>query len=495
MRKYLLILLLITGAFSTSIIIDFPPGTQSDIYEEITPTPEMTAYDAFASVAALDIIVYSFGIYIEGVNGVMKNISQQKYWFFYVNNELAPVGVSNYILIGNETIKLKYEKYGEKDTIQDAFDWLKSNQKASGEIGEHKVWGTAFAVMTLTLFNNTNSYITNGLNYLKNNQKNDGGFEYPGYGSDDLHTAVVLLAFISAGQRNEDLVINGNTPVDYMLSTQNDDGGFSSWGNSDVDTTSWVMLSLISAGKPLPSKQGKNPVDYIISMQNLDGGFGYQGEPSAEDYTAEALLALASANFNRDSKIDKAIQYLKNRESNECLSNAYTTALAIIAFEAYDEPNSNEKICLESLQLDDGGFSRSNASNAVDTALAIIALMNKTLPLEIVPSSGDLIFPIGSIIKFTSRVENTGQITARNVNVYLNGIQDSWITGSNNTYVSRLEANDYIVTTFYVKFDSAGTYKVKAKVDSDQGKGESPELEIRIEGTTFNISLIASRIT
>jgi len=50
------------------------------------------------------------GFFVEEINGLKNNPSDNTYWIYYVNGKAANVGISNYILKPNDVITWKYEK-------------------------------------------------------------------------------------------------------------------------------------------------------------------------------------------------------------------------------------------------------------------------------------------------------------------------------------------------------------------------------------------------
>lgn len=87
---------------------------KQDNFEEynVSITSGSTALQVFSIVAELDLLNYSFGVYIKGVNGYAEQGSN--YWsFYYFNHEeqlwvYSELGVSNYLVEQGEKIKLQY---------------------------------------------------------------------------------------------------------------------------------------------------------------------------------------------------------------------------------------------------------------------------------------------------------------------------------------------------------------------------------------------------
>ena len=84
-----------------------------DSFEVIRTTVPMgtTVLEAFRQVAELNLKEYgNLGAYIVGINGLDENPDTGFYWQYYVNDELAPVGVSNFRLEKGSTIEFRYER-------------------------------------------------------------------------------------------------------------------------------------------------------------------------------------------------------------------------------------------------------------------------------------------------------------------------------------------------------------------------------------------------
>ncbi len=475
----LLILALLTqfaAAKYVTTIFNFPEGTSQDIEELCTVPEDANAFHAFVTVAEssgleMDLTYYeSFDSwFVNGIDGVQN--TQEQYWHFWVNNETSMVGISGHVPEDNDVIELGFadQPKGKKSSTEKALEWLAANQQESGEIGEHKTWGNAFALIALNLFPGNEAVKQKASEYLLSNQGEDAGFSYPGFDSDALHTAVSIIGLIASGQTVESFSKNGSTALGFLLSKQERDGGFSGWGQSDVDTTSWAILSFAAASQPMPTKNSNTPANYLISAQNSDGGFGYQaGQDSLEDYTAEALIAFSAENQGTGQAAGNALTWLKGQQSAEgCFSNAYTTALGTIALTAYEEDTSSAMQCLEGMQLPDNGFGRNNqTSNAVDTALAVIALSGKSLPTEkqAAEENPELV-PVGSIVKFTVAITNYGMVSAKNVSISLQGISGSWVQQqTSETSIVEIKPNETVEAEIFVEMKGTGQKDVFASV-------------------------------
>lgn len=490
-------------AKDVTVIFNFPEGTSPDVQELVSLPEDSNSFRAFVTLAGqegleLDMAYYeSFGgWFINGINGVSG--SAEQYWHFWVDNEESMVGISAHVPANGEVIELGFadEPRGiEKTPSEKAIGWLVENQKADGEIGVHKTWGNAFALVALSLFGGNEGVKQKAVDYVLLQQGEDAGFGYPGFDSDALHTGAVLMGLIAQGKTLEEISKNGSTPAEFLLSKQESDGGFSGWGQSDVDTTSWSILGTVASGEQIPLKDGNTPLDYLLSAQNADGGFGYQeGQASAQDYTSEALIAFSAAGQEKNNAVNNTIGWLVGQQqASGCFSNAYTTALGAMALKAYGEDANSARDCLEGMQLADNGFGRNGSSNAVDTALAVIALEGKTLPTaSIAPETSPGTVALQSTVKFTVTIRNTGKVAAKNVSISLQGIPGSWIQQETSTQeITQVNPNETVQAAIYVDLEETGQRRVFATVS---GKGiaaavNSPMVEFEVAAAQLNVSL------
>ncbi len=500
------LLLLAPAGFAkeVTVIYNFPAETFADIEESISVSEDANAFSAFMRVAqqyGLDMNMTYYesfgGWFVNGINGI--NNTTEQYWHFWVNSEAATVGISGYVLSEDDVIELGFDDAPSKTAeavVEEAVEWLAENQQQSGEIGSHSVWGTAFALIALNLLEGNRTVKQNAADYLLANQGEDAGFFYPGFDSDALHTAVSIMGLIANGLNIEDFRKDSATSIDFLLSKQENDGGFSGWGESDVDTTAWAAMAFNAAAQPLPTKSGKTPVDYLLSAQNLDGGFGYKaGQGSAQDFTAEALIAFASSGKEKDQAVEDALGWIQEQQSQQgCLSNAYTTALGAMALMSYDEDSSEARQCLKGLQLPDDGFGRDGVnSNAVDTALAAIALSEEILPTKKqLPDSSPDTIAIGSVAKFTVTITNTGSVSAKNVSISLQGIPDSWVQQETSELgIAEIKPNETAEAVIYVDLLEEGERSVQAIVSGTgvAGTAASNMLQFSVASASLSVSL------
>ncbi|MCG3225798.1 MAG: hypothetical protein H7645_02685 [Candidatus Heimdallarchaeota archaeon] len=94
-------------------IIDYgslKPGAEEEY--NVTIQTGHTALQVFTSIAELDLLNYSFGAYIRGVNGYSEQLPN--YWGFYYFDfntrtwAYSAIGVDQYRIEGESKIKLEY---------------------------------------------------------------------------------------------------------------------------------------------------------------------------------------------------------------------------------------------------------------------------------------------------------------------------------------------------------------------------------------------------
>jgi len=101
------------GDINVTVFINY--GTlKEDNQEEynLTLTEGKSALYAFSQVANLELINYTFGVYVVGVNGYKEQFPD--YWSFYYHDSssglwiYSEIGVDNYYLEDGNKVKLEY---------------------------------------------------------------------------------------------------------------------------------------------------------------------------------------------------------------------------------------------------------------------------------------------------------------------------------------------------------------------------------------------------
>jgi prenyltransferase beta subunit len=191
--------------------------------------------------------------------------------------------------------------------------------------------------------------------------------------------------------------LGGNDLVAALLRRQRSDGSF----DGLVNWTSFGILSLRAAGRSERSRPVRRARGFLLSQQNDDGGFTFGGRGGASDVddTGSALQALAASGGRRSGAIKRAVSYLRGEQNEDggfgqlegSRSNAQSTAWAVQGLVAAGQDprrfgrGRSPLAYLRSLQNDDGSFrySRTSAQTPVwVTAQALAAIKLKALPLK-----------------------------------------------------------------------------------------------------------------
>ena len=106
---------------SAENLFQTPKATQYNLYVgekkyEISVPENSTVYDLMSALKQRGDINFTgkissgLGFFVEEINGIKNNASNNIYWIYYINGKTAGVGISNYILKPNDVISWKYEK-------------------------------------------------------------------------------------------------------------------------------------------------------------------------------------------------------------------------------------------------------------------------------------------------------------------------------------------------------------------------------------------------
>jgi len=132
--------------------------------------------------------------------------------------------------------------------------------------------------------------IQNVITYVKDQQDSNGGW------GDVDSTAVAVMTLIAAGEDHESETIQD--ALCFMKGLQTEDGGFQSWGTTNAASTSWAVDAIVATGEDPTSNEwennGNNPVDYLVSLQQENGCFNWTIDQnlSPEWMTSYVLPAL-----------------------------------------------------------------------------------------------------------------------------------------------------------------------------------------------------------
>jgi prenyltransferase beta subunit len=163
-----------------------------------------------------------------------------------------------------------------------------------------------------------------------------------------------------------------------------------------VSYTAFGILALKSAGV----SAGRSTVAWLVSAQNDDGGFGLTASAASDsDMTGASLQALAAAGRARSGSAQRAVAWLRANQNDDGgfgqfrgrSSNAQSTSYAIqglVAADAGGATLTRALAYLRGLQRRDGSVAYSSSSAQTPvwvTAQALMALKRTPLPLAAVP--------------------------------------------------------------------------------------------------------------
>lgn len=219
------------------------------------------------------------------------------------------------------------------------------------------------------------------MGYLLSCQNEDGGFGADLQSESDIKdTSLAMIALASAGKNLSALVTNGNNPLDYLLEMQEELDNLS---NVEANVGRYVV-ALASAGLDPRDINGKSYVQILQSYFRPDGGVG------KENYVwddAWVILGMAAANESGSEPVRLAVEHIKGLQSSsggwswqggKTGTDPDTTGIIVCALLAGGEDAASESIgkaldYLRSEQNSDGGISHLG-SNAASDGWAILAI-------------------------------------------------------------------------------------------------------------------------
>jgi hypothetical protein len=127
--------------------------------------------------------------------------------------------------------------------------------------------------------------------YIKEEQNEDGSW------GDVDSTGAAVMALISAGEKPDSVYIID--ALSFMKTTQTGCGGFQSWGTTNAASTAWAVNAIVAAEEDPTSSEwrnsGNSPIDYLLSLQQEDGSFNWAVDQTMNpewmtSYVVPALL-------------------------------------------------------------------------------------------------------------------------------------------------------------------------------------------------------------
>jgi hypothetical protein len=182
---------------------------------------------------------------------------------------------------------------------------------------------------------------------------------------------LTLLAGVSSATAIEPERGAANAAVEYILSLQNEDGGFPSFGDESSPGASLdVAFALASAGvdaRDAATQGGATLGDYLGDQSPPEGDAGA---------LAKLSFGLSVIGLDGASLIDQMGQYI-NPETDGYGEDVFDQAFYVFALVAADAPRAASAAYMRSIQLPDGGweFADGFGSDSNTTAMALQALL------------------------------------------------------------------------------------------------------------------------
>jgi len=103
----------------TPSVAQLAPSDAQPTTIEITAWEDgQTALALLESVATVQKQEYGFGVFVEGVNGLLGD--QNNYWAFYVNDEYAQQGADQTILQTGDVVRFVYEPVSTSPMVEES---------------------------------------------------------------------------------------------------------------------------------------------------------------------------------------------------------------------------------------------------------------------------------------------------------------------------------------------------------------------------------------
>ncbi len=127
----------------------------------------------------------------------------------------------------------------------------------------------------------------------------DGGWAMSDINGSDPDMTAMALAALSKYSEQQAVSVAIEKGLDVLSQKQEPDGGYSSWGAQNCDSTAQVIIALcelgISVNDSRFTKNGLTPLDSLLSYQLSDGSFAHEhGGGTSGMSTEQAFMALVS---------------------------------------------------------------------------------------------------------------------------------------------------------------------------------------------------------
>ncbi len=239
------------------------------------------------------------------------------------------------------------------------------------------------------------------LDYFLEHQKDDGSFTYTTVdcgvycipNSNDTAAAIqAMYAAERLGLENIALFSSKDKAIVYLLSTQNEDGGFGYdlVSPSDGSSTAWALMALNLVGS-CAKTQALAARNWLITNQNEDGGFGYvaYGSNFSDTYTtAHAVTAIlgsswtldSAANFSGDQSLsicEKSVVLPLGKTTSNNNDSTIISVLSptVFAADGIDKNSSEKKTESKKESSEDKNAVLQSADSAWKIAIPVILIL------------------------------------------------------------------------------------------------------------------------
>ena len=176
--------------------------------------------------------------------------------------------------------------------------------------------GPVFALIALDTYNYEIPTASEGvtqttreklINYILESQLENGGWTFFGSAADPDMTGMAIQALAPYYSNNADVKTAVDKALDVLSATQQENGGFASWGSVNVESCAQVLTALASLGINADTderfiKNGSTLVDTIMDF-SVENGFAHIKDGGYNQMaTEQAYYALVSYNRVKNGK-------------------------------------------------------------------------------------------------------------------------------------------------------------------------------------------------
>lgn len=146
---------------------------------------------------------------------------------------------------------------------------------------------------------------------ILNRQQKDGGWSLTGTGDSDVDISAMALQALAKYQDQQAVKSATDKALTYLSKVQDNKGGFSSWGTTNVESVAQVVVALCELGISLDDtrfvKNGHGLVENLLSFRQSNGGFYHvlDGSDGNNQMSAEqgfyALVAIDRVENGKNS--------------------------------------------------------------------------------------------------------------------------------------------------------------------------------------------------